>query len=274
MKDEMNRIDMICAEILEKSNSTKPLVGLVLGSGLGQYAEAIENPVAFPYVSLPDFPVSTIAGHAGRLVIGQLCGKTVIAMQGRIHMYEGYRKEDVILPVRVMARLGIKTLILTNAAGGVTLDFEPGTLMLIRDHINFSGVNPLSGPNMEQFGPRFPDMSEVYSKCLRERLLIRCREKQLAVKEGIYMMFHGPSFETPAEIRMARALGADAVGMSTVLEAIAARHAGLAVLGISCITNFAAGVSNHVLSHEKVMETTSQSSRRFSQLLDLAMDCI
>jgi len=250
----------------------KPEVGIVLGSGLGEYAEKIENPIFIPYNDIPNFPVSTVSGHAGRFVLGSLFGKRIIAMQGRIHYYEGYGAEESAVPVRVMKMLGCTHLILTNAAGGVNTSFSPGDLMLISDHINFSGTNPLIGVNDDNIGPRFTDLSEVYDLQLREKLTAVASENGIQLKTGVYMMFSGPSYETPAEIRMARTLGADAVGMSTVLEAIAARHCGLQVLGISCITNLAAGIQKTPLNHHEVIETAERVKNKFSLVIDLILE--
>lgn len=243
-------------------------IGIILGSGLGDYVEALEDARAIDYADIPGFPRSTVPGHKGRWVSGMLHGKRVCMMQGRFHAYEGYDLKDVTLPVRVMALLGVKTLIVTNAAGGVNLSFHPGDLMIITDCINFSGMNPLRGENLDAFGPRFPDMSQAYSRDL-VALAERCAgEMGVQVQKGVYCWFNGPCFETPAEIRMARVLGADAVGMSTVPETIVARHCGLQVLGVSCITNMAAGILDQPLNHEEVMETADKVKHTFRGLLD------
>lgn len=243
-------------------------VGIILGSGLGDYVEALEEARAISYADIPGFPRSTVPGHKGRWVTGTLHGKRVCMMQGRFHAYEGYDLKEVTLPVRVMALLGVKTLIVTNAAGGVNLAFHPGDLMLIADCINFSGMNPLRGENLDAFGPRFPDMSQAYSRELLA-LAERCAgEMGVQVQKGVYCWFNGPCFETPAEIRMARVLGADAVGMSTVPETIVARHCGLRVFGVSCITNMAAGILDQPLNHEEVMETAERVKYTFRGLLD------
>jgi purine-nucleoside phosphorylase len=218
----------------------RPTIGLVLGSGLSALAEAVQDPAIFPYGELPHFPVSTVAGHAGRLVIGALAGVTVCVMQGRFHAYEGYTLQATTLPVRVMQRMGIQTLILTNAAGGVNPNFAVGDLMLIEDHLNFAGMagyNPLRGPNLDAFGPRFPAANRTYTPRLRAVAEAAAHAAGLTLQRGVYCFLSGPNFETPAEIRMLRLLGADAVGMSTVPEALVAHHAGMAVLGISTITN-------------------------------------
>ncbi|MBO8170612.1 MAG: purine-nucleoside phosphorylase [Bacillaceae bacterium] len=252
---------------IEKKVDLRPEIGLVLGSGLGVLAEEIEDPVVIKYPDIPHFPVSTVEGHAGQLVVGMLKGKKVVAMQGRFHYYEGYDLKEVTFPIRVMKALGIEKLIVTNASGGINEDFEPGDLMLIQDHINMTFRNPLIGPNEDEWGVRFPDMSSAYSPELRE-LARRVADRQgLSLREGIYVGLIGPSYETPAEIRMLRKLGGDAVGMSTVPEVIVARHAGIEVLGISCISNMAAGILPQPLSHEEVMETTERVKSQFLTLV-------
>lgn len=252
------------AAIFLKEKYTKtPKIGLILGSGLGVLADEIEEPVKIPYHQIPDFPVSTVEGHAGQLVFGLLDGVEVVAMQGRFHYYEGYSFEKVTFPVRVMKQLGVEILIVTNAAGGINENFEPGDLMLISDHINNMGSNPLIGKNDAKLGPRFPDMSDAYRHDLREQAKVIANELQIPVKEGVYVGNTGPTYETPAEVKMLRILGGDAVGMSTVPEVIVARHAGLDVLGISCISNMAAGIVNQPLSHEEVMETTERVKANF-----------
>lgn len=255
------------ADYIRGRAPASPQIGLVLGSGLGVLADAMEDAVTIPYGDIPHFPVSTVEGHAGELLVGRFAGKTALLMKGRFHMYEGYAAETVAFPMRVMKALGIGTLLVTNAAGGVNADFRPGDLMLISDHINFMFRNPLIGPNDGEFGPRFPDMSEAYSRRLRE--LARREGEALGVqfREGVYAGVLGPSYETPAEIRMLRTLGADAVGMSTVPETIAARHAGIEVLGISCISNMAAGMLDQPLSHEEVMETAERVKETFIRVV-------
>ena len=233
----------------------KPEIGLILGSGLGVLADEITEAVTIPYEEIPHFPVSTVEGHKGQWVIGKLNGKSVVAMQGRFHFYEGYSLEEVTFPVRVMKAMGVKTLLITNASGGIQLNYEPGDLMIIKDHLNLTGNNPLIGPNDESFGVRFPDMSTAYDPELRNVARKVAAENEIDVKEGVYVGLTGPSYETPAEIRMLRILGADAVGMSTVPEVIVARHSGIRVLGISCISNMAAGILPQPLSHQEVMET-------------------
>ncbi|CAM3987437.1 purine-nucleoside phosphorylase [Mesobacillus thioparans] len=246
----------------------QPKIGLILGSGLGVLADDIVNPVKIPYNEIPGFPVSTVEGHAGQLVCGQLSGVEVIAMQGRFHYYEGYSMDKVTFPVRVMKELGIEKLIVTNAAGGVNESFEPGDLMIITDHINNMGTNPLIGPNDSHFGVRFPDMSEAYSKNLRGIAKEVADKNSLTIKEGVYVGNPGPVYETPAEVRMIRTLGGDAVGMSTVPEVIVAKHSGLEVLGISCISNMAAGILDQPLSHDEVIETTEKVKSSFLLLVN------
>lgn len=244
-------------------------IGLILGSGLGAYAEGLDRARVLDYTDIPGYPRSSVLGHKGRFVVGERFGKTVLAMQGRFHYYEGYPQSVLTIGVRTMKRLGITHLLLTNAAGGVNLDFSAGDLMLITDHINYSGQNPLIGPNDDAYGVRFPDASNVYDRALRNRLLPLAEQNGIALQQGVYMMFSGPSFETPAEIRMARILGASAVGMSTVPEAIAAAHCGIRTLGVSLITNMAAGVLDQPLTHEEVQQAANAASQRFSTLVDL-----
>lgn len=244
-----------------------PEVGLILGSGLGSLADEVENRIEIKYGEIPNFPVSTVVGHAGQFVYGTLEGKRVIMMQGRFHYYEGHDITTVTFPVRVMKMLGVTEVIVTNAAGGVNMDFKPGDLMLITDCINFSGVNPLIGKNLEEFGPRFPDMSAPFNKELIKKALVSAKEEKVPVVQGTYIMLSGPNYETPAEIRMVRTLGGDAVGMSTVPEVIVANHSGLKVLGISCITNMAAGILDQPLSHQEVIETSNRVKDNFKKLV-------
>ncbi|MGQ3377191.1 purine-nucleoside phosphorylase [Priestia endophytica] len=251
------------ASFIEEKLQIKPEIGLILGSGLGVLGDEIENAVKIPYEDIPEFPVSTVEGHAGQLVIGTLNGAKVIAMQGRFHYYEGYSFDKVTFPVRVMKELGVEKLIVTNAAGGINEAFNPGDLMLISDHINNFGSNPLIGANDSNLGPRFPDMSEGYSKELRVLAKEAAASLDLSIQEGVYVGNTGPSYETPAEVRMLRILGGDAVGMSTVPEVIVARHAGMKVLGISCISNMAAGILDQPLNHEEVIETTEKVKKNF-----------
>jgi purine-nucleoside phosphorylase len=245
-----------------------PQTAVVLGSGLGDFADTLTDAVSIPYVDLPHWPASTVVGHAGRLVVGTRVGRRVAALAGRAHFYEGHTLEAVVFAIRVMARLGVQQVILTNAAGGINTGFAQGSLMVIDDHINMLGSNPLIGANDDRFGLRFPDMSEVYSARLRRIADEAARAGGLSISHGVYVAVHGPSYETPAEIRFFRAIGADAVGMSTVPEAIAARHMGLEVLGISCITNMAAGVLPQPLVHDEVMETARRVRGSFIALLE------
>jgi len=245
-----------------------PDVAVVLGSGLGDFANRLQDSVTIPYGDLPHWPVSKVIGHDGKLVIGTLAGRRVAALSGRAHFYEGHDLRTVTFAARAVARLGVKALILTNAAGGINTDLKPGTLMVMDDHLNLLGSNPLVGPNEEAFGPRFPDMTEVYSKRLRDIADAVAAEQGLRLGHGVYVAVHGPSYETPAEIRYLRKIGADAVGMSTVPEAIVARHMGLEVLGISCITNAAAGVLPQPLNHDEVMEVARQVRGAFAALLE------
>lgn len=254
-------------DVLHQKIKEPPAVGLILGSGLGVLADEIEQPITVRYQDIPGFPVSTVAGHKGQFVFGKLEGLPVVAMQGRFHFYEGYSLAEVTLPVRVMKKLGVRTLIVTNASGGVNTSFEPGDLMLIRDHINWLGSNPLIGPNDETFGVRFPDMSKAYSDRLIETAKVAARQLDLSLQEGTYLATSGPTYETPAEVRMMRKLGADAVGMSTVPEVIAARHADIEVLGISCISNMAAGILDTPLAHSEVIEMTERIREDFLKLV-------
>jgi purine-nucleoside phosphorylase len=255
------------ARTIRARTTEEARVALVLGSGLGGFADDFEDAVAIPYQEIPGFVLSTAEGHAGRLVIGKIDRVSVLAMQGRVHFYEGYSLEEVTFPIRTFKLLGIKTLILTNAAGGIDVELSQGALMVISDHLNLMGVNPLRGINDERFGPRFPDMSEVYSRELQEAVIEEASEMGIDVRRGIYGALPGPSYETPAEIHMLRTFGADAVGMSTVPEAIVARQMGMEVLGISCITNMAAGISDQPINHKEVMETSQRVRATFTQLL-------
>lgn len=252
----MTLIDQ-AADYIRTKTSLQPEIGLILGSGLGSLAEAVENAVIIPTQEIPNWPASTVVGHAGRLVIGELEGKNVLVMQGRVHFYEGYEITEVGLPVRVMQRLGASTLVVTNAAGAVNPDYEPGDLMLITDHINLpgmAGLNPLYGPNLDEFGPRFPDMSRAYTPELADMARQAAREAGIKMQAGVYIFLSGPSFETPADLRFLRGIGVDAVGMSTVPEVIVAHHGGMRVLGISGISNKANLDGNTQTSHEEVLE--------------------
>jgi purine-nucleoside phosphorylase len=257
---------------LRQRHGEAPAVAIVLGSGLGGFTDAMKEAVACAYADVPNWPASAVIGHAGQLVVGTVAGKRVAALSGRVHYYEGHDLRTVTFAIRAMASFGVRTLILTNAAGGINLDFKPGTLMLMDDHINLMGSNPLVGPNEDRFGPRFPDMTEVYSRRLRELAMAAAAHVSVPLARGVYVAVHGPSYETPAEIRAFRTLGADAVGMSTVPEAIVARHMGMEVLGISCITNPAAGVLPQPLVHDEVMEVARRVRGQFSALLEAIVE--
>ena len=266
MKNLYDRIQET-SKYIQSKTEIRPTIGLILGSGLGVLADEIENAVNISYDEIPNFPVSTVEGHKGQLVIGNLQGKTVVAMQGRFHYYEGYAMQDTTFPVRVMKELGAETIFVTNAAGGANKEFKPGDLMIITDHLNLGGFNPLIGPNDNRLGTRFPDMSAAYTKEYIE-LAKKCADKlDIKVQEGVYAFFTGPTYETPAEVRMASILGADAVGMSTVPEVIVASHSNLKVIGISCITNMAAGILDQPLNHEEVIETTQKVKEQFLSLV-------
>jgi len=252
---------------IKKNISIKPKIGIILGSGLGMLACEVKDRVCIPYSDIPNFPVSTVEGHVGQLVIGDLEGKKVVAMQGRFHFYEGYTPKEVVYPVWVMNRLGVETLVVTNAAGGINLEFAAGDLVIIKDHINLTGTNPLLGPNPDEIGPRFPDMSAAYNPGLIELANKVADGQGFQVKEGVYGQLTGPTYETPAEIRYLRTIGVDQVGMSSAWEVIAANHAGISVLGISCITNMAAGVLPKKLSHDEVMETANRVRDKFIALI-------
>ncbi|MGP4040490.1 purine-nucleoside phosphorylase [Gracilibacillus sp. D59] len=252
---------------LKDKIKTQPKIGLILGSGLGMLADEIENPTKIKYEEIPGFPVSTVEGHAGQLVIGNLQGVDVIAMQGRFHYYEGYGLDAVTFPVRVMKELGIDKLLVTNAAGGVNRSLEPGDLMLISDHINNTGQNPLIGENISEHGVRFPDMSTAYDRQLQQIAKQAAEKLNITLKEGVYVWNTGPSYETPAEIRMLETIGGDAVGMSTVPEVTVARHAGIKCVGISCISNMAAGILDQPLTHDEVIETTEKVRESFLQFV-------
>jgi purine-nucleoside phosphorylase len=263
---EFARAERAAKFILAKTK-LRPKIALVLGSGLGAFADDLAGATRIPYEKIPGFPRSTAIGHAGRLVIGRVGPVVVAAMQGRVHLYEGYSVQEVAFPMRVFGRMGIRAAILTNAAGGINLEFNEGALVAIRDHINLQGVNPLTGPNDERFGLRFPDMTQAYWKAYREMTLVEGKRLGIEVHEGIYAALPGPSYETPAEIRYLRAIGADLVGMSTVPEVIAARHMGIRVLGISCVTNMAAGVLDRPLVHTEVLEVGERVKSQFIGLL-------
>lgn len=249
---------------LRSACSAQPCAGVILGSGLGDAASVVENPVVIPYADIPHAPLSAVVGHSGKLILGNIGALPVAIMQGRVHYYEGHSMERVLFLPRVLGRLGVRRALLTNAAGGVDVSYVPGDLMLITDHINLLGENPLRGANLDELGPRFPDLTEVYSKQLRERAAGQAERIGLAVREGVYMGLSGPTYETPAEIRAWRLLGADAVGMSTVPEAIGLTHMGVEILGISCITNMAAGVLPQKVHHDEVIETTTRIRDQFT----------
>ena len=262
------------ADFIMQKIGAAPRLALVLGSGLGVLAEEIESPVVLPYAEIPHFPVSTAPGHAGRLVAGKLAGKFIVAMQGRFHYYEGYGLDQVVLPARTFARMGVRNLFLTNAAGGVNESFSPGDFMLIRDNLNLTGLNPCIGPNDAAEGERFFDMTTAYDPELCREARTAAASLGIVLREGVYMWFTGPSFETPAEIRAARSLGADAVGMSTVPETIAAVHRGLKVLGVSCITNMAAGISAGRITSEEVLEVSEREKPRLSAFVRKTIEAI
>jgi purine-nucleoside phosphorylase len=267
-----DRIEQAAESVRSRIGDAPPDAAIVLGSGLGEFASALRDAVTYAYTDIPHWPASAVVGHAGQLVVGTIRGRRVAALSGRAHFYEGHDLRTVTFPTRVLGRLGITALILTNAAGGINLAFTPGTLMLIEDHINLMGSNPLVGPNDERLGPRFPDMTEVYSRRLRGIAADAARAAGVALARGVYAALHGPSYETPAEIRYLRTIGADAVGMSTVPEAIVARHMGLEVLGVSCITNPAAGVLPHPLVHDEVMAVASRVRAEFCALLEAIVE--
>jgi len=270
MTDQFTQADAATKLILSRT-SLRPKIGLVLGSGLGAFADSLTDASRVPYAEIPAFPQSTAIGHAGRLVIGNVVANAgtipVAAMQGRVHLYEGYSAQEVTFPIHVFGRMGIRAVILTNAAGGINLGYSQGALVLIRDHINLQGTNPLVGPNDDRFGVRFPDMSQAYSRAYREMAREEAEKLSLILHEGVYAGLLGPSYETPAEIEYLRRIGADLVGMSTVAEVIAARHMAMNVLAISCVTNMAAGILDQPLSHAEVMETGERVKTIFESLL-------
>lgn len=253
---------------IESKIDVKPEMGLILGSGLGILADEIEAPVKIKYSEIPHFPVSTVEGHEGQFVIGQLKGKTVIAMQGRFHFYEGYTMQEITFPVRVLKALGVNHVLLTNAAGGTNESFSGGTLMLITDQINIMGHSPLMGPNESSLGPRFPDVSTIYSPSFNASVLEEAKALDIDLKQGVYFYFTGPAYETPAEVRLAKMLGGDAVGMSTAPEALVAAHMGMKVTGISCITNMAAGIQKTALNHQEVVEVANRVQGTFIKLVN------
>lgn len=264
---EYERVSACVAAVRERAKGRSPAVGVILGSGLGPLADLLQNPVTVPYEELPHFPRSTVVGHAGRLVLGELGGVQVVAMQGRAHFYEGYTPAQVAFPARVLCGLGIRVLTVTNAAGAINTAFRAGDLMAIVDHINMAGFNPLVGPNDERFGVRFPDLTRAYEPRLTALLNEVAAREGVELRRGVYAMMSGPSYETPAEIRALRVLGADAVGMSTVPEVVAAAHMGVKVVGVSCLTNLAAGLGDAPLTHEEVAETAERVRGAFTRLL-------
>jgi len=255
------------AKFLHSQTSLRPKIGLVLGSGLGSFADDLSDATRIPFANIPFFPRSTAIGHAGQLVIGNVAGIPVAAMQGRVHRYEGYSAREVVFPMRVFDQMNIHAVILTNAAGGINLEYKQGALVVITDHINLQGDNPLVGPNDDRFGPRFPDMTQAYWKPYREITLQAAQKLGKTVYQGVYAALLGPNYETPAEIRYLRSIGADLVGMSTVPEVIAARHMGVKILAISCVTNMAAGILDQPINHEEVLETGERVKGDFVALL-------
>ncbi len=259
------------AQFLLSQTVVRPKIGLVLGSGLGGFGDELSDATRIPYTNIPFFPRSTAVGHAGQMVIGNAAGVPVAAMQGRVHLYEGYSAHEVTFPMRVLDCMNIRAVVLTNAAGGISLEYKQGALVVLTDHINLQGHNPLVGPNDERFGLRFPDMTQAYSKPYREIALAAAKKAGKTLHQGVYAGLLGPSYETPAEIRYLRAIGADLVGMSTVLEVIAARHMGMKVLAISCVTNMAAGILDQVINHEEVLETGKRVTGDFIALLRVVL---
>ena len=255
------------AKFMLAKTKLRPKIALVLGSGLGGFADEFENAIKIPYAKIPYFPQSTAIGHAGQLVLGNVGGIPVAGMQGRVHLYEGYSAKEVAFPIRVFARMGVKALIVTNAAGGINLNFSEGALVALRDHINLQGANPLIGPNDDRFGPRFPDMTRAYDPEFRGFVAEAQKELHRNFHEGVYVAVAGPNYETPAEIHAFRSMGADLVGMSTIPEVLAAQHSGIRVLGISCVTNMAAGITGQTLTAEEVFETGARVKNQFIALL-------
>jgi purine-nucleoside phosphorylase len=268
----VSRIEACAERIARSAPGFVPRVGVILGSGLGGFADSFERSTVIPYADLPDFPRTSVLGHEGRLVLGFRGEVPMIAMQGRVHLYEGYSPAQVGFPARVLCRLGLRVLVVTNAAGGINLGYKVGDLMALTDHLNLSGFNPLVGPNDDLLGPRFPDLTQAYDPGLLQRLRSAARAEGVSLREGVYACLAGPSYETPAEIRMLRTLGADAVGMSTVPEVIVAAHMGVKVAGLSCITNLAAGMTSQKLSHHEVSQTTELVKDVFGRLLGRFLD--
>ena len=266
MEDQFTRAETAAKSVLQRT-PLRPQIGLVLGSGLGGFADSLTDATRIPYADIPTFPRSTAIGHAGQMVVGKSAAVPVAAMQGRVHLYEGYSAQQVAFPMRVFGRMGIHAVILTNAAGGINLNYQQGALVLIRDHINLQGTNPLAGPNDDRFGVRFPDMTQAYDRTYRASAKEEAGKLGMTLHEGVYAALLGPSYETPAEINYLRTIGADLVGMSTAFEVIAARHMGIKVLAISCVTNMAAGILDQPLSHQEVMETGERVKTSFEALL-------
>jgi purine-nucleoside phosphorylase len=271
--DQFARADAAAIFLLSQS-TLRPRIGLVLGSGLGAFAGKLSGSSQIPYAQIPSFPQCTASGHAGQMVIGKAMEIPVAVMQGRVHLYEGYSAAEVAFPIRVLARMGIRAVIITNAAGGINPLYQPGALVVLAGHINLQGQNPLAGPNDERFGPRFPDMTHPYCEPYREIALHAARQLGIAAHQGVYAGVLGPCYETPAEIAYLRAIGADLVGMSTIAEVIAARHMGIKVLAISCVTNTAAGILNQPLSHDDVLEAAGRVQREFTALLSAVLPAI
>ncbi|MCU1301850.1 MAG: inosine guanosine and xanthosine phosphorylase family [Candidatus Sulfotelmatobacter sp.] len=270
MTDDFTQAEAASKFLLPRT-PLRPKVGLILGSGLGALADELSDATRTPYAQIPSFPQSTAIGHAGQMVIGKAAEIPVAVMQGRVHLYEGYSPQQVAFPVRVLGRMGVRALVITNAAGGINLEYKQGALVVITDHINLQGNNPLVGPNDERFGLRFPDMTEAYSKAYRELTLVASRKLGKAIYQGVYAGLLGPNYETPAEIRYLRTIGADLVGMSTIPEVIAARHMGIKVLAISCVTNMAAGILDQPINHEEVLATGERVRGDFVALLKAAL---
>jgi len=266
MDDQFTRAETAAKSVLQRT-PLRPQIGLVLGSGLGGFADSLTEATRISYADIPAFPRSTAIGHAGQMVLGKSGAVPVAAMQGRVHLYEGYSAQQVVFPMRVFGRMGIRAVILTNAAGGINLNYQQGALVLIRDHINLQGTNPLVGPNDDRFGVRFPDMTQAYAREYRASAKEEAGKLGMTLHEGVYAALLGPSYETPAEIKYLRTIGADLVGMSTAFEVIAARHMGIKVLAISCVTNMAAGIIDQPLSHQEVMETGERVKTSFEALL-------
>lgn len=269
----MNALDRLnkAANYIKSKTNSSPKIGIVLGSGLGVYVERIEEPTVIPYEDIPGFPQTSVEGHDGKLIIGKTEGVDVAVFQGRFHFYEGHALEDVVMPVRVLSLLGVEKLILTNASGGINTSYVPGDLVCITDHINMTGNNPLIGPNHAELGPRFPDMTRAYDPKLREAIHTAAKNIGIDLKEGVYAGVLGPTYETPAEIKMLKTIGGDLVGMSTVPEAIAAHHAGLRVSGVACVTNMAAGIGGEKLTHEDVKIVAQKAMQKFSDLVSAAV---